>query len=156
MIRVLIVDDSPTSAQLLNELFLSADDFEVVGCASTGHEALALCARLQPDIVSMDVLMSDQNGFEVTRQIMAQYPVPIVIVSAEPEDQNNSLTFRALEAGALGALNKPRITTSSEWPATGRSCSSPSAPWRVSRWYVVAPVAHHLVPSPCPSRLRWW
>jgi two-component system chemotaxis response regulator CheB len=114
MIRVLIVDDSPTSVQLLNELFLSADDFEVVGCASTGHEALALCARLQPDIVSMDVLMSDQNGFEVTRQIMAQYPVPIVIVSAEPEDQNNSLTFRALEAGALGALNKPRITTSSE------------------------------------------
>ena len=57
MIRVLIVDDSPTSAQLLNELFLAAGDFEVVGCATSGSEALTLCARLQPDIVSMDVLM---------------------------------------------------------------------------------------------------
>ena len=46
MIRVLIVDDSPTSAQLLNELFLAAGDFDVVGCATSGSEALTLCARL--------------------------------------------------------------------------------------------------------------
>lgn len=114
MIRVLIVDDSPTSAQLLNELFLAAGDFEVVGCASSGAEALALCARLQPDIVSMDVLMSDLDGFEVTRQIMTSTPVPVVIVSAEAADPNGSLASRAQEAGALAALQKPRMTTAAD------------------------------------------
>ena len=114
MIRVLIVDDSPTSAQLLNELFLAAGDFDVVGCATSGSEALTLCARLQPDIVSMDVLMSDLDGFEVTRQIMASTPVPIVIVSAEADDQLGSLSHRAQAAGALGALRKPRVSTASD------------------------------------------
>ncbi len=114
MIRVLIVDDSPTSAQLLHELFVSAGDFEVVGTATSSQDALALCARLQPDIVSMDVLMSDLDGFETTRQIMARHPVPIVIVSGEPDDEQQTLSSRALAAGALGALGKPRISTNHE------------------------------------------
>ncbi|WP_320150853.1 chemotaxis-specific protein-glutamate methyltransferase CheB [uncultured Tolumonas sp.] len=105
MIRVLIVDDSATAAHLLSRLFSSDPEFSVVGIASNGNDAINMAAKLKPDIISMDVIMPDMDGFEVTRKIMSTQPTPIVIVSSDQV----SMSFRALEAGALAAIAKPQL-----------------------------------------------
>lgn len=109
MIRVLIVDDSATAAHLLSSLFESDPEFVVIGIAANGADAIQMTAKLKPDIISMDVAMPDMDGFEVTRQIMSTQPTPIVIVSAEHNPGQVSMSFRALEAGALATIAKPRL-----------------------------------------------
>jgi two-component system chemotaxis response regulator CheB len=81
-------------------------EIEVVAEAADGHEAVALTAKCQPDVVVMDVMMPTMNGLEATRTIMAETPTPIVLVTAsyDPED---SRSFDALQAGALVLLAKP-------------------------------------------------
>jgi two-component system chemotaxis response regulator CheB len=111
MIRVLIVDDSATAAQLLCSLFAADPAFSVIGIASNGSDALDMVARLKPSIISMDVNMPDMDGFEVTRQIMSTQPTPIVIVSADESPGQVSMSFQALEAGALAAIAKPRLNS---------------------------------------------
>jgi Chemotaxis response regulator containing a CheY-like receiver domain and a methylesterase domain len=114
MIRVLIVDDSATAAHLLTSLFATDPDFSVIGIATNGHEAIQMASHLKPDIISMDVAMPDMDGFEATRQIMSTQPTPIVIVSAEQNPGQVSMSFRALEAGALAAISKPRVASQDE------------------------------------------
>jgi len=106
-IRVLIVDDSLTARNLL-KLILSEDpQFEIVGIVSDGVEAVAFVERERPDVISMDIHMPVMNGFEATRQIMANNPVPIVIVSIAYNPSETQLSFKALEAGALTILPRP-------------------------------------------------
>ncbi|MFK8251087.1 PleD family two-component system response regulator [Ancylobacter terrae] len=103
--RVLVVDDVPTNVKLL-EARLTADYFDVV-TASNGHEALAICARGQCDIVLLDVMMPGMDGFEVARQIRgnpATHHLPIIMVTAldEPVDR-----VRGIESGADDFITKP-------------------------------------------------
>lgn len=104
-VKVLIVDDSATVQLNIQQILSSDPAFEVVGTATTGEAAVRAVGILQPDVVTMDIQMSGIDGIEATRQIMANRPVPIVIVSAHA--QNADLCFRALEAGALTILDKP-------------------------------------------------
>jgi two-component system cell cycle response regulator len=101
--RVLIVDDIPTNVRLL-EARLSAEYFEVA-TASSGPEALVLCERGDIDIVLLDVMMPEMDGFEAIRRIR-QMPhttdVPIIAVTAM--DGAREL---ALHAGANDYMRKP-------------------------------------------------
>lgn len=106
-IRVLIVDDSTTARNLLKILLLEDPRFEIMGIVSNGVEAVDFVAREKPDIISMDIHMPVMNGFEATRQIMEQHPVPIVIVSTTFNASETQLSFKALEAGALAILPRP-------------------------------------------------
>ncbi len=103
--RVLVVDDVPANVKLL-EARLTAEYFDVV-TAYSGAEALALCERAECDLVLLDVMMPDMDGFEVCRRLksnMATHHIPVVMVTAldQPSDR-----VRGLEAGADDFLTKP-------------------------------------------------
>jgi two-component system cell cycle response regulator len=103
--RVLVVDDVPANVKLL-EARLSAEYFDVT-TATCGAEALAVCAKGECDIVLLDVMMPDMDGFEVCRRIKsnpATQHIPIVMVTAldQPSDR-----VAGLEAGADDFLTKP-------------------------------------------------
>ena len=103
--RVLVVDDVPANVKLL-EARLSAEYFDVI-TAHSGPEALALCERAECDIVLLDVMMPDMDGFEVCRKLKsnpATHHIPVVMVTAldQPSDR-----VRGLEAGADDFLTKP-------------------------------------------------
>jgi two-component system chemotaxis response regulator CheB len=107
MIRTLIVDDSAVVRKLLRKILESDPEIEVVGEAGDGAVALERVAELKPDIVTMDIQMPGMDGFEATRQLMANAPLPIVIVSSSYRPSDVDMTFRALNTGALTALEKP-------------------------------------------------
>jgi len=103
--RVLVVDDVPANVKLL-EARLSAEYFDVV-TAMSGAEALAICERAECDLVLLDVMMPDLDGFEVCRRLKtssATHHIPVVMVTAldQPSDK-----VRGLEAGADDFLTKP-------------------------------------------------
>lgn len=106
-IRVLLVDDSVTSRNLLKLLLSEDPQFEIAGVVSNGAEAVAFVEMERPDVISMDIHMPVMNGFEATRQIMSTNPVPIVIVSSAFNPNETQLSFKALEAGALTILPRP-------------------------------------------------
>ncbi|MBC8017825.1 MAG: chemotaxis-specific protein-glutamate methyltransferase CheB [Verrucomicrobia bacterium] len=114
MIRVLIVDDSASMRMILKQIFSDDPELEVVGSACDGIEAIDAVARLSPDVVSMDIQMPRMDGLEATRRIMETKPTPIVILSGNLDAQEVASSFRAMEAGALVALPKPRGVAHSE------------------------------------------
>jgi len=103
--RVLVVDDVPANVKLL-EARLSAEYFDVI-TAYSGADALGVCERAECDIVLLDVMMPDMDGFEVCRRLKsnpATHHIPVIIVTAldQPSDR-----VRGLEAGADDFLTKP-------------------------------------------------
>lgn len=109
MIRVLVVDDSPTARMLLVRTLEAHEGIRVVAQARDGTEAVALARDLKPDIITMDVRMPNMDGLQATEQIMAQFPTPIVIVSSSVDAPDLQITFKALAAGALDIIEKPSI-----------------------------------------------
>ena len=104
--RVLIVDDSSFMRKVLEKMIASDPQLEVAGQACDGNEAVAMAAKLQPDVITMDINMPRMDGLEATRCIMAQSPKPIVIVSSESREGTKE-TLRALELGAIDFVSKP-------------------------------------------------
>jgi len=101
-IRTLIVDDEPVARQVLRDELGAIDDVEVVGEAANGNDAIAEIARLQPDLVLLDLEMPGMGGFDVIRNLPPGALPIVVIVTAY--DQH---AIRAFEAGALDYLLKP-------------------------------------------------
>lgn len=104
MIKILLVDDQTMFRQGLASLLRLEEDFEIVGEASNGEDSRALSARLQPDVILMDMRMPVCNGVEATRQILQQFPwIRILVLTTFDEDE---YVFQSLEMGALGYLLK--------------------------------------------------
>ena len=103
-IRVMIVDDHALVRSGLEAFLLVQKDLELVAQARNGHQALALCAEAQPDVILMDLLMPGMDGVEATRRIKAQHPRVQVIALTSFKDQE--LVQGALQAGAIGYLLK--------------------------------------------------
>ena len=108
MISVLVVEDSPTARALLVLLLDKDPEIRVVGQASNGRQAVRMAKELQPDLITMDVVMPDMSGVEATREIMSQNPIPILFVTAHSDTPELNMAFDALSAGALDLINKPR------------------------------------------------
>jgi DNA-binding NarL/FixJ family response regulator len=102
--RVVIVDDHQLAREGLQRMLAGEPDLAVVGEAATGQEALALCARLRPDLVLMDVRMPDLDGLAATRALRGERPDTGVIILTIHDDPDHLL--KALNAGAAGYLLK--------------------------------------------------
>ncbi len=103
-IRLLIADDHPVVRAGLQGMFANQPDFEIVGEACNGAEAILLTAHRQPDVVMMDLRMAVMDGATATEQIRKQYPtIPVLILTTY--DSNTDI-LRAIEAGATGYLLK--------------------------------------------------
>jgi two-component system, chemotaxis family, protein-glutamate methylesterase/glutaminase len=105
IIRVLIVDDSAFVRKVVREILSVSPFIEVVGTARDGYEALELAEKLAPSVVTCDLFMPRLDGVEFVRQQMARRPVPILMLTAAPEDAEQVVA--ALDAGAVDLVRKP-------------------------------------------------
>ncbi|MFH0823073.1 MAG: chemotaxis-specific protein-glutamate methyltransferase CheB [Pseudomonadota bacterium] len=110
MIKVLVVEDSAVARELICHILSSDREITVMGTAANGEEAVDFVSRHKPDVITMDIIMPKMDGFQATRAIMETNPVPIVIVSASLVKEEVEKTWRAVEAGAVAALEKPRYS----------------------------------------------
>jgi len=147
-IKVLIVEDSPSVRMMLERILGDDPDIEVAGSVGDGAAAVAAVEHLSPDVITMDIQMPGMNGLEATARIMETHPTPIIILSGNLDEEEIASSFRAMEAGALVALPKPRGFTHPEhnadvaqlvlkvklmaeirvvkrWPRTGRRATPP-------------------------------
>jgi two-component system chemotaxis response regulator CheB len=113
-IRVLIADDSQGASDALLMLLAEYPSIDVVGVARDGVEAIELATALRPDVLTMDVGMPKLDGLAATRAIMADAPTRIIVVSAVDHAARNDVCFRAIAAGALELLPKPKIESFEE------------------------------------------
>lgn len=103
-IRILLVDDHPVVRAGLSGLLVSQPDFQIVGEAANGLEALSLLEQTGADVVLMDLRMPQMDGVTAIRQVRARFPkVQILVLTTYDTD---SEIVRAIEAGATGYLLK--------------------------------------------------
>lgn len=129
VVRVLVVDDHPVVRAGLSALLSAQPAVEVVGEAADGHEALALAAELDPDVVLCDLRLGDgPDGVEVARALQT----PLLILTTYDHDAD---LVRAVEAGAAGYLLKDArpaaIVAAIEAAARGESVLGPDLRQRV-------------------------
>ncbi len=103
-IKILLVENHVIVRQGTRQLLDHERDFEIVGEAGDGEEAVQLASQLRPDVVIMDVAMPKLSGIEATRQIKALLPSTIVLVLTGYD--YDEYIFSLLEAGAAGYLLK--------------------------------------------------
>jgi len=102
--RILICDDAQFMRTMLAEILEQAG-FEVSGQAATGSEAVHLFRELQPDLVTMDIIMPDMGGMDAVRAIMREDPAASVVMCSAMGQQN--LVIEAIQAGARDFVVKP-------------------------------------------------
>lgn len=103
-IRVMVVDDHAVVRSGLKTFLMVFDDLELVGEASSGQEAIEVAGRTQPDVILMDLIMSDMDGAATTRVIRGRWPaMQIIALTSFPEDD---LVKNTMQAGAIGYLLK--------------------------------------------------
>lgn len=119
-VRVLIVEDSPVVRELLVHMLGQDPRLKVIGAVETGERAIKVLPQLQPDVISMDIRLPGMDGFMATRWIMSNMPTPIVVVSADVDDQSLQTSMKALSAGALSVVEKPVGTTHRDYEAVSR------------------------------------
>jgi len=102
--KILICDDQAVIRDGLEMLLKLEQDFEIVGAAQDGAEAVELAAQKSPDLVLMDLKMPGTNGIEATREIRAKFPnVKVLVLTTYDDDE---WLFDAIRAGASGYLLK--------------------------------------------------
>lgn len=112
--RIGIVNDLPMAVELLRRVITQAKEHQLAWIATNGREAVEACRNDLPDLVLMDLAMPEMGGVEATRQIMAQTPCPILLVTASI-DANVPGVYEAMGHGALDAVDIPTVA------ADGRS-----------------------------------
>ena len=110
VLRVVVIDDSAYVRKVVREILSRSPFIEVVGTARDGREALEVVERLEPDVVTCDLIMPELDGVGYVREQMQRRPVPIIIMSVAKETAEAALT--ALDAGAIDFVQKPTALAS--------------------------------------------
>jgi len=109
--KIAIVNDMMMAVECLRRVLISCPGYEVTWIAKNGAEAVEFCLQDRPDLILMDMVMPVMGGAEATRQIMAQCPCPILVVTSSLET-NAALVFETMGAGALDAVKTPVLSSS--------------------------------------------
>jgi len=115
-IRVVLVDDSLIALAFLKKMLATAPDIQIVGTAANGREALKLIPAVNPAVICTDLHMPVMDGLELTKEVMAHYPRPVLVVSVSA-DQGSLNAFKLLEAGALDLITKARNGSEADYLA---------------------------------------
>lgn len=102
-IKVIIADDSDFVRDGMRIILDVDDDFEVIGCASNGREAIEIAKKSAPDIFLMDIQMPEMDGIEATKYIVENHLGKVLILTTFDDDE---LVQKALKSGAKGYLIK--------------------------------------------------
>lgn len=107
-IKVLVVDDHAIVREGICALLESSPEFQVVGEASDGEEALEMVSRLVPDVVLMDMVMPGMDGVEATRLISKNNAVKVLVLTQFSDREH---VFQIIEAGAAGFISKTTVSS---------------------------------------------
>ena len=155
-LRILVAEDHPLFRKGVISLLSSVPEFEVVGEATSGKEAVARATELQPDVVLMDLQMPGGNGIEATREIVHESPSIRVLVVTLFEDDDS--VFMALRAGARGYVLKDadedELVRAIRAVGRGEAIFSPAVAERVLAYFAGAPLAAPRVFPPLTDRER--
>jgi two-component system, chemotaxis family, protein-glutamate methylesterase/glutaminase len=106
-IKILLVEDSLIALELLQRLLRNSSEVEVVGTARNGQEALELIPKVNPGVICTDLHMAPIDGLELTKQVMAKFPRPILVISNSVQEDDTRNIFGLLQAGAVDIFPKP-------------------------------------------------
>src|SRR6187431_3512549 len=112
-IKVLVIDDSALVRQTLTEIINSDDQLEVIGTAADPHFAAQKIKSFIPDVITLDIEMPRVDGLTFLKALMAQYPIPVVIISSLTQNGSH-LALRALDLGAIEIVAKSEIRNTKE------------------------------------------
>jgi two-component system chemotaxis response regulator CheB len=107
-IRVLVIDDSAFVRKAVERMLSTADGIEIVGFAADGEEGLRKARELIPDVVTLDVKMPRLGGLETLERLMAETPVPVLLMSTLTQE-GAEVTLRGLELGAMDFVDKSSV-----------------------------------------------
>jgi two-component system, chemotaxis family, protein-glutamate methylesterase/glutaminase len=112
--RVLVVDDSPLARGLIGEIIGGMPGWEVAGYARDGVAGANELARLEPDVVTLDLEMPRMGGLKFLESVLPTSPVPVVVVSSIAKE-GRAVTLRALSLGAVDFVTKPVAASAEEF-----------------------------------------
>jgi DNA-binding NarL/FixJ family response regulator len=152
--KVVIADDQRVVREGLATIVGSLPDFEVVGLAANGTEAVELVEEYQPDVVLMDLRMPEMDGIEATASIRARFPdARVVVLTTYADDES---VVAALSAGALGYLTKDAgrddIRRALEAAAAGQAVLDPDVQARLVRAAHLSPGRSETLPDGLTDR----
>ncbi|MDX1614609.1 MAG: response regulator transcription factor [Candidatus Promineifilaceae bacterium] len=139
-IRILIVDDHTLFREGVLAILKGEADFDAVGEAATGREAIQQAERLSPDVVLMDIQMPDMNGIEATQAILRAQPNARIIMVTMLED--SEFLLAAMRAGARGYIlkgaDKQQMLQSIRTVAGGQAIFGPAVADRLAEFFLDA------------------
>ncbi len=114
-VKVVLVEDSIVALEVLERLLNSSPEIDVVGTARDGAEGLRVIQQTKPDVICTDLQMPTMDGLEFTQKLMAQNPLPVLVISnaVHPNDIEN--IYSLMKAGALDFFPKPNSGTSTDY-----------------------------------------
>ncbi|MCZ6688193.1 MAG: chemotaxis response regulator protein-glutamate methylesterase [Planctomycetota bacterium] len=139
MLRVLIVDDSRMTRKVIRDMLSGDPEIRVVGEAEDGQDALDKVLRLEPSIVTMDIVMPRMNGLEAITHIMAQRPTPILVVTSLADEKEINICFKAIKLGALEVVRTPEIRSKKEFETVRKEMVS-----KIKLLSRIRVITHHL------------